>query len=76
MYAPAYAAAKAGGSVLAVTLLHAGTSLWGRLLAPMPSAQPAAAVFTAVNVLLAVALIVSFGGTTLAGSPQALRSLR
>ena len=51
-----------GGSVLAVTLLHAGTSLWGRLLAPMPSAQPAAAVFTAVNVLLAVALIVSFGG--------------
>ena len=54
-----------GGSVLAVTLLHAGTNLWGRLLAPMPTAQPAAAVFTAENILIAVVLLVIYGGTTL-----------
>lgn len=54
-----------GGSVLAVTLLHAGTNLWGPLLAPMPAAHPAATVFTAENVLIAVVLIVIHGGTTL-----------
>ena len=54
-----------GGSVLAVTLLHAGTNLWGRLLAPMPTAQPAAAAFTAENILIAVVLLVIYGGTTL-----------
>jgi len=54
-----------GGSVLAVTLLHAGTNLWGRLLGPVPTATPAAAVFAAVNVLLAVVLLLVFGGATL-----------
>ena len=54
-----------GGSVLAVTLLHAGTNLWGPLVAPKPTVHPAATVFTAENVLIAVALVVVFGGTTL-----------
>ena len=56
-----------GGIVLAVRLLHAGTNLWGPLLAPMPTARPAAIVFTAENVLIAVMLLVSYAGTTLTG---------
>ena len=56
-----------GGSVLAVTLLHAGTNAWGPLLAPTPAPTPAAAVFMATNVGLAIALVVGFGGATLAG---------
>jgi membrane protease YdiL (CAAX protease family) len=56
-----------GGSVLAVTLLHAGTNLWGPLLAPKPTARPAATVFTAENILIAVMLLVIYGGTTLTG---------
>ena len=66
-----------GGSVLAVTLLHAGTNFWGRLLGPIPTPTPAATAFTAVNILLAVVLIVIFGGATLTdrrglpGSPTA-----
>lgn len=59
-----------GGSVLAVTLLHAGTNLWGPLLAPTPTAQPAAGVFTAENILIAVVLIVVFGGSTLTRSQK------
>jgi membrane protease YdiL (CAAX protease family) len=55
-----------GGSVLAVTLLHAGTNLWGRLLGPAPTATPAATAFTGVNMLLAIVLLVAFGGATLA----------
>lgn len=54
-----------GGSVLAVTLLHAGNNVWGRLLAPIPTAHPAATAFTAENILLAVLLIALYGGTTL-----------
>jgi membrane protease YdiL (CAAX protease family) len=54
-----------GGSVLAVTLLHAGFNLWGPLLAPTPTGTPAATVFTGENILLAVVLIVIFGGATL-----------
>lgn len=54
-----------GGSVLAVTLLHAGNNLWGRLLATSPTVQPAATVFTVENLLLAVVLIVIYGATTL-----------
>ena len=54
-----------GGSVLAVTLLHAGTNFWGRLLAPNPTPTLAATVFSATNVLLAVGLLVVFGGATL-----------
>jgi len=56
-----------GGSVLAVTLLHAGYNLWGRLLGPPPTVTPAATVFTAVTVLLAVVLLLIFGGATLTG---------
>ena len=55
------------GSVLAVTLLHAGTNLWGPLLAPTPTTTPAATVFTAVTVLVAVVLLGSYGGRTLTG---------
>jgi membrane protease YdiL (CAAX protease family) len=58
-----------GGSVLAVTLLHFGNNLWGRLFglfgAPSPTATPAAAAFAAVSILFAVALIVVYGGATL-----------
>ena len=54
-----------GGSVLAVTLLHAGNNLWGPLLGPSPTVQPAATVFTAENLLLAVVLIAVYGGVTL-----------
>lgn len=54
-----------GGSVLAVTLLHAGTNLWGPLLAPQPSTHPAATVFAAENVLIAVVLLAIFGVRTL-----------
>lgn len=54
-----------GGSVLAVILLHAGTNLWGPVLAPMPTAHPALTVFVAENVLLAVVLIAIYGGATL-----------
>lgn len=54
-----------GGSVLAVTLLHAGNNLWGPLLATSPTVQPAATVFTAENLLLAVVLIALYGGATL-----------
>jgi membrane protease YdiL (CAAX protease family) len=54
-----------GGSVLAVTLLHAGINLWGRLLATSPTVQPAATVFTAENLLLALALLVIYGEATL-----------
>jgi hypothetical protein len=56
---------KKGGSVLAVALLHAGINLWGRLLATSPTVQPAATVFTVENLLLAVVLIVIYGGATL-----------
>ncbi|MFB6218285.1 MAG: CPBP family intramembrane glutamic endopeptidase [Halobacteriaceae archaeon] len=54
-----------GGSVLAVTLLHAGNNLWGQLLATSPTVQPAATVFTAENLLLAVVLLALYGGATL-----------
>jgi membrane protease YdiL (CAAX protease family) len=54
-----------GGSVLAVTLLHAGNNLWGPLLATSPTVQPAASVFTAENLLLGVVLIDLYGGATL-----------
>ncbi|MFB6221144.1 MAG: CPBP family intramembrane glutamic endopeptidase [Halolamina sp.] len=54
-----------GGSVLAVTLLHAGNNIWGSLLATSPTVQPAATVFTAENLLLAVVLIALYGGATL-----------
>jgi len=54
-----------GGSVLAVTLLHAGNNLWGPLLATSPTVQPAATVFTAETLLLAVVLIALYGGATL-----------
>lgn len=54
-----------GGSVLAVTLFHAGTNLWVLLLAPMPTADPAATVFTVENILIAVVLIAIYGGATL-----------
>ena len=56
-----------GGIVLAVRLLHAGTNLWRPLLAPMPATRPAAIVFTAENILIAVVLLVSYGRTTLTG---------
>lgn len=54
-----------GGSVLAVTLLHAGNNLWGQLLATSPTVQPAATVFTLENLVLAAVLIAIYGGTTL-----------
>lgn len=54
-----------GGSVIAVTLLHAGTNLWGPVLAPRPTVQPAATALTVENILLAVVLIAIFGGATL-----------
>jgi hypothetical protein len=50
-----------------VTLLHAGTNLWGPLLAPKPTVQPAATAFTAENILNAVVLLVIYGGTILTG---------
>ncbi len=54
-----------GGSVLAVTLLHAGTNLWGPLLAPKPTGGPALTVFVAVNVFIAVVVVVLYGAATL-----------
>jgi len=59
-----------GGSLLAVTLLHAGTNLWIRLVAPLPTTTPAATVFTAANILLAVVLVVIYGGDTLTDPPS------
>jgi len=54
-----------GGSVLAVTLLHAGINLWGPLVAPMPTAHPALTVFVAENILIAVVVLAIYGGATL-----------
>jgi hypothetical protein len=58
---------SSGGSVLAVTLLHAGTNLWRPLLAPKPTIQPASTAFIAENILIAVVLLVIYDGTTLTG---------
>jgi apolipoprotein N-acyltransferase len=55
---------------LALTLLHAGTNLWIRLMARLPSTTPAATVFTAANILLAVVLVVIYGGDTLTDPPS------
>jgi membrane protease YdiL (CAAX protease family) len=54
-----------GGSVLAVTLFHAGTNLWVLLLAPMLTGDPAATVFTLENIVAAVVLIGIYGRETL-----------
>lgn len=57
-----------GGSVLAVTLLHAGFNIWGRLLGAHPLVTGdvvSGYVLSAGNVLLAVLLVVVFGARSL-----------
>lgn len=57
-----------GGSVLAVTLFHAGVNVWDRLVALHPSetGETISAVLVAGSqLLLAVVLVVTFGGASL-----------
>lgn len=57
-----------GGSVLAVTLLHAGYNFWGPMLVLHPGQTGSllsAYVITGTDVLIALVLVVAFGAATL-----------
>ena len=59
------------GSVLAVTLFHAGFNVWGRLIALHPSETGellSAFVMTAGNAVVALGLVLVYGGATLTRS--------
>lgn len=58
-----------GGSVIAVTVFHAGLNVWGRLVLLHPNVTGdwlSAVAMTGGNVLVALALLVVFGGARLA----------
>lgn len=60
-----------GGSVLAVTLFHAGFNVWGRLVALHPSETGevlSAYVIAGGNVVVALVIVVVYGGATLTRS--------
>lgn len=59
-----------GGSVLAVTLLHAGYNFWGPMVALHPArtgSDLSAYLVTGFDVAFAVALVLAFGAATLRG---------
>jgi membrane protease YdiL (CAAX protease family) len=59
-----------GGSVLAVTLLHAGYNFWGPMVALHPSQTGndlSAYLLTGFDVAFAVVLVLAFGASTLRG---------
>lgn len=65
-----------GGSVLAVTLFHAGTNIWGRLLGvhPMITGDIVSGyILGGANLALAILLVVIFGARSLTDSGRAVR---
>lgn len=68
-----------GGSVLGVTLFHAGTNIWGRLIGahPMVTGDVVSGyILSGANLALALLLIVAFGARSLTDGRRELRFWR